>query len=134
MTYKRLKNLTSGLLIGDNKLPQDNEQVLALLEMAYIYLTDKCQILNTHTKDKSANILRLGRGSFLLRKPELPKKDEEELDVDDELGPVVASLIASYLSVKKTAIHQTRADEGIRSYNAKVDELIESINAEGKTP
>ena len=126
MTYKRLKSLASGLLIGDNKLPKDPEELLALLEMAYIYMTDKCQILTLQTEDKSAAIQRLGRGKHMVRKPELPMADTDELDVDDELGPAVASLIASYISDKKTMVHQSRADDIIRSYNAKVDEFIES--------
>jgi hypothetical protein len=127
MTYARLKKMASGLLVGDNKLPKDPEEVLALLEMAYIYITDKCQVLNLQTLDKSADVQRLGRGNYLVRMPDLPVKDTDELDIDTELGPVVASLISSYISVKKTAVHQTRADEGIRNYNAKVDELIESL-------
>lgn len=127
MTYERLKILTSALLVGDNKLPKEDEQIKALLEMAYIYLVDKCQVLNLQTEDKSALIQRLGRGDMLIRRPDLPKSPNDELDIDDELAPVVASLIASYISDKKTQIHQSRADEGVRSYNAKVDEFIESI-------
>ena len=127
MTYERLKILTSALLVGDNKLPKEDEQIKALLEMAYIYLVDKCQVLNLQTEDKSALIQRLGRGDMLVRSPDLPKSPNDELDIDDELAPVVASLIASYISDTKTQIHQSRADEGVRSYNAKVDEFIESI-------
>lgn len=127
MTYERLKILTSALLVGDNKLPKEDEQIKALLEMAYIYLVDKCQVLNLQTEDKSALIQRLGRGEMLIRRPDLPKSPNDELDIDDELAPVVASLIASYISDTKTQIHQSRADEGVRSYNAKVDEFIESI-------
>lgn len=134
MTYAKLQTLTQALLIGDNKLPKDNEQVLALLDMAYTYLIDKCQVLNLHTEDKSEKIQRLGRGSYVLRKPDLPENNSDELEIDDELSPVVASLIASYISEKKTAIHQSRADEAIRSYNAKVLELIETVNEEGVTP
>lgn len=126
MTYGKLKILTSGLLVGDNKLPKENDQILALLEMSYIYLVDKCQVLNLQTEDKSVLIQRLGRGDFMVRKPELPNSDDDELDIDDSLSPVVASLIASYISEKKTQIHQARADEIIRDYNAKVDELIET--------
>ena len=127
MTYGKLKVLIAALLIGDNKVPKENDLILALLEMAYVYIVDKCQVLTLHTEDKSANIQRLGRGAFMLRKPELPTADTDELDIDEALVPVVASLIASYISDKKIQVHQSRADEGIRSYNAKVDEFIESI-------
>ena len=95
--------------------------------MAYSYIADKCQVLNLQTEDKSAMIQRLGRGTFLVRVPELPETDEDELDIDDELGYAAASLIASYISEKKVAIHQSRADDIIRSYNAKVDEFLESL-------
>lgn len=132
MTYEKLKILTSALLVGDNKLPKEDEQIKSLLEMSYVYLVDKCQVLNLQTEDKSALIQRLSRGDMLIRRPDLPKSPNDELDIDDELAPVVASLIASYISDKKTQIHQARADEGIRSYNAKVDEFIESIASGAK--
>ena len=126
MTYKSLKVLTKGLLSGDFLLPEDEESIKALLGMAYSYITDKAQVLNLQTEDKSALIQRLGRGGFMVRVPELPEADEDELDIGHELGYAAASLVASYLSEKKAAIHQARADDWIRSYNAKVDEFIES--------
>ena len=127
MTYKKLKVLTKGLLSGDFPLPEDDESIKALLGMAYSYIADKCQVLNLQTEDKSAMIQRLGRGTFLVRVPELPETDEDELDIDDELGYAAASLLASYISEKKIPIHQGRADDTIRSYNAKVDEFLESL-------
>ena len=126
MIYKELKILTKGLLSSDFPLPEDDEAVKALLGMAYSYIADKCQVLNLQTEDKSAMIQRLGRGKFLVRVPELPEADEDELDIGHELGYAAASLVASYISEKKAGIHQSRADDWIRSYNAKVDEFIES--------
>ena len=126
MIYKELKILTKGLLSSDFPLPEDDEAVKALLGMAYSYIADKCQVLNLQTEDKSAMIQRLGRGKFLVRVPELPEADEDELDIGHELGYAAASLVASYISEKKAIVHQSRADDWIRSYNAKVDEFIES--------
>ena len=126
MTYKELKILTKGLLSSDFPLPESDSSVKALLGMAYSYIADKCQVLNLQTEDKSAMIQRLGRGKHLVRVPELPETDDDELDVGHELGYAAASLVASYVSEKKVAIHQARADDWIRSYNAKVDEFIES--------
>lgn len=129
MTYKELKILTRGLLSSDFPLPENNDSVKALLGMAYSYIADKAQVLNLQTEDKSAMIQRLGRGKFLVRMPELPELDEDELDIGHELGYAAASLVASYISEKKVAIHQARADDWIRSYNAKVDEFIESLES-----
>jgi hypothetical protein len=126
MTYKELKTLTKGLLSSDFPLPENDDSVKALLGMAYSYIADKCQVLNLQTEDKSALIQRLGRDKHLVRIPELPESDNDELDIGHELGYAAASLVASYLSEKKVAIHQSRADDIIRSYNAKVDEFIES--------
>lgn len=126
MTYKNFKVLTKGLLNGDFPLPEDDELIKALLGMAYSYIADKAQVLNLQTEDKSATIQRLGRGGFLIRVPELPETDEDELDIGNELGYAAASLLASYISEKKAVVHQSRADDWIRSYNAKVDEFIES--------
>lgn len=128
MIYKELKTLTKGLLSSDFPLPEDDASVKALLGMAYSYIADKCQVLNLQTEDKSAMIQRLGRGKHLVRVPELPDEDSSELDIDHELGYAAASLVASYVSEKKVAIHQGRADDIIRSYNAKVDEFLESYD------
>lgn len=127
MTYKELKVLTKGLLSSDFPLPEDEDSVKALLGMAYNYIADKCQVLNLQTEDKSAMIQRLGRGKHMVRVPELPEKDTSDLDIGHELGYAAASLIASYISEKKVALHQGRADDIIRSYNAKVDEFLESL-------
>ena len=77
--------------------------------------------------DKSADILRLAAGKKVIRKPDLPENDSDELDIDDDLGYVCASLIASYISSDKGAIHMNRAKAGIVDYNAKVTEIIESL-------
>ena len=95
--------------------------------MAYSYIADKCQVLNLQTMDKGAVIQRLGRGKHMVRVPELPEMDSSDLDIGHELGYAAASLMASYVSEKKVAIHQSRADDIIRSYNAKVDEFLESL-------
>lgn len=129
MTYLELKTLSKALLSSDFPLPEDENSLKALLSMAYNYIVDKCQVLNLQTEDKSELIQRLGRGDMLVRMPELPTTDNDYLDIDHELGFAAASLIASYISEKKIQIHQARADEIIRSYNAKVDEFLESIDS-----
>ena len=126
MTYANLKLTTRALLSSDFPLPNEDEAVKALLNMAYKYIANKCQVLNLQTEDKSAIITRLGRSGMLVRLPDLPTSDSAELDIDDDLGYAVCSLIASYLSEKKFQMHQFRADEIIRDYNAKVDEFIET--------
>lgn len=127
MTYRALKYVATGLLTGDTKLPKEEDILKALLGMAYNYVSNKCTVLNLMTLDKSAEIHRLALGQYLQRKPEIPVTDDDELDVDDDLGYVVASLLASYVSAEKIKIHYTRAEDGIRDYNAKVTELIESM-------
>lgn len=126
MTYSELKIITKALLSSDFPLPEDEPSIKALLGMAYNYIADKAQVLNLQTEDKSAKIHRLGRGKFLVRTPELPESDTDLLDVGNELGYAAASLVASYISEKKAGIHQGRADDIIRSYNAKVDEFLET--------
>lgn len=130
MTYSELKILTRALLSSDFPLPEDDESIKALLKMAYKYLANRCQVLNLQTEDKSAHILRLGRGTHMVRMPELPTSDDDILDIDDELCDAAACLIASYISEKKIMVHKANAEEIINSYNAKVDEFLETY-AEG---
>ena len=127
MTYRALKYVTAGLLTGDNILPKEEDVVKALLGMAYNYISNKCTVLNLLTLDKNDNIHRLGTGKHMIRTPELPTLDDDILDIDDDLGYVAASLIASYVSKDKVGLHQARADNAIRDYNAKVTEVFESL-------
>ena len=130
MTYRALKYVATGLLTGDNKLPKEEDVLKALLGMALNYISNKCTVLNLMTLDKSGSIYRIGTGKHMQRRPDMPKDDDSELDIDDDLGYVAASLIASYVSEAKVALHQTRADTAIRDYNAKVTEILESIRVE----
>lgn len=127
MTYGELKILAKGLLNSDYPLPEEEASIKALLGMAYRYIVNKCQVLHLHTLDKNSDVFRLGRGDYVVRKPELPTTDEEELDIDEELGDAAASLLASYVSEKKSGVHQGRADDIIRDYNSKVDEIMETL-------
>ena len=126
MTYRALKYVAEGLLTGDNRLPKEEDILKALLGMALNYISNKCTVLNLMTLDKSAHIHRLGAGKHMQRKPDMPDGDDSELDIDEDLGYVAASLIASYVSEAKVSLHQTRADTAIRDYNAKVGEILES--------
>ena len=130
MTYRALKYVATGLLTGDNKLPKEEDVLKALLGMALNYISNKCTVLNLMTLDKSAHIHRIGAGKHMQRRPDMPETDDSELDIDDDLGYVAASLIASYVSEAKVSLHQTRADTAIRDYNAKVTEILESIRVE----
>ena len=130
MTYRALKYVATGLLTGDNKLPKEEDVLKALLGMALNYISNKCTVLNLLTLDKSAHTHRLSAGKHMQRRPDMPEDDDSELDIDDDLGYVAASLIASYVSEAKVALHQTRADTAIRDYNAKVTEILESIRVE----
>lgn len=130
MTYRALKFVTQGLLTGDNSLPKEDDILKALLGMAYNHICNKCHVLNLMTLDKSEEVLRLSQGDYVLRKPALPESDTDELDIDDDLGYVAASLIASYLTKEKVAIHFARAKDGINDYNAKVTEALEAIRYE----
>jgi hypothetical protein len=98
MTYIMLKNVTKGLLVGDNVLPKDPNVVLAQLAMAYNYIANKCPVMSLMTLDNTEDILRLGSGSYKVRVPDLPESDDDELDIDDDLGYAAANLMASYIS------------------------------------
>lgn len=120
MTYGRLKSITRVFLIGDNMLPKDNNDVLAALEVAFIEIANQTTALKLLTPNLDSAIIRQGPGNFYVRMPALPASDDEELDVDSELVPAVARLIASYVSKDKSAYHVTEANRIIRDYEGKV--------------
>lgn len=132
MKYGELKSLTAGLLLGDNVLPKDEAILKQLLSYAYSMIADKAEALHLLTLSKTENINRFATGEFLMRNPELPLTDDDELDIDHELCFVASRYIASMLSKDKVAIHQQYGDDGILKYNGKVYQVLENLTKEEK--
>ena len=130
MTYGELKNLTAGLLIGDNNLPKDDSVIKALLSYAFNMISNKAEALRLMTMNSTEDIIRLGPGEYLVRTPKIPETDSDELDIDHELGFVAARYIAAMLSKEKIAIHQQYGDDGILRYNGKVYQILEKVKEE----
>ena len=130
MTYQILQNVTAGLLTGDNRLPNEEEIVLALLSYAITTVATKADSLHLMTLSTDVDVLRLAQGDYLIRRPNLPELLTDELDIDDELGFAVARLIASMVSKDKGGIHVQAADRIILDYNAKVYEIIHQMQTE----
>jgi len=63
--------------------------------------------------------------------PDLPEDDVDELDIDDELVPALARIIASYISKEKALFHTSKAKETIMAYESKVRAFILSREAAG---
>jgi len=127
MTYKRLKSTTNGLLTGDNILTEDADSLLGLLEMAYNDVAAHTDALHLLTMNRDGDILRIAQGEYVVRVPELPTDEDDELDIDNELSFAVARLLASYVSEKKGATHFSEAKRIMRNYNSKVFEILETI-------
>jgi len=129
MKWGRLKQLTEMLLSGDSAFPiDDEEKALALLEYAFESVAIKANVQCLVVHDDSdenlkSNIVRVDNLGQLIRRPILPKSDNEELDIDDGLIFAVARLMASFLSVEKYQLHYATADSIMLKYN----ELMESI-------
>jgi len=126
MTYLELKTLAAGLLTSDFPLPEEDDQIKALLGMAYNYIIDKC-LIDTTLYSKTI-IDELTKKDYLVKVPNLPSLDTDILEIGTELGYVAASLIASYLSERKMNLHLARATDAINSYNAKVVKTIEFLD------
>ncbi len=131
MTYGNLKHLTRALLIGDNVLTKNNDEMLALLDYAYDRLVNEVDVLRLYTGNAEVEIVRQGVGSMVLRKPNLPVNDADELDVDHELGFVLARFIASFVSREKMQYHEREAQRLARLYNQKVQVAFEGFAQDG---
>lgn len=124
MTYGKLKSLTRALLIGDNTLPKGADELLGLLEYAYLMVSNKAEALHLLTMNQNDDINRRSVGDWLSRTPELPNSDDDELDIDKELGFAVARYIASFISKDKPAVHENEAKKVIDDYNSKVHDVL----------
>lgn len=132
MTYGKLKHLTRALLTGDNVLPKEPEEVLMLLDYAYDRLINEVDVLKLYTSDATHEIVRQGSGDLVLRKPNLPESEDDELDIDHELGFVVGRFIASFISRDKRQEHEYEAKRLSRTYNQKVQRAIEGFEQYGR--
>ena len=132
MTYSGLKSLVTGLLIGDNVIPKDDAVMKSLLSYAFDMIANKAEALRLMTINSTEEIIRLGPGEYLVRKPNLPELDTDELDIDHELCFVAARYIAAMLSKEKIKIHQDYGDDGILRYNGKVYQILEKVEIEKK--
>lgn len=132
MTYGGLKSLVTGLLIGDNVIPKDDAVMKSLLSYAFDMIANKAEALRLMTMNSTEEIVRLGPGEYLVRKPNLPETDTDELDIDHELCFVAARYISAMLSKEKIKIHQDYGDDGILRYNGKVYQILEKVEIEKK--
>ena len=130
MTYSVFKNLTLGLLTGDNTLPDDAEVLKSLVTYALTTTAMKADSLHLMTLSTTANVLRLAQGDYLIRMPEAPDFDEDLMDIDEELTFAVARYVASYISASKGGIHVQAATRIILDYNAKTYEITEQMQQE----
>ena len=85
MKYKKFKVLLRGLLHGDNIVPSDDETLLGLVEYSLNMISERAESLHLLTVNKAEIIQRMATGSYMIRKPELPEKDDDEIDIDEDL-------------------------------------------------
>ena len=122
-----LRNITAGLLTGDNVLPEDEEVLIGLVQYALTTTAMKADSLHLMTLSTSENILRLAPGDFLIRVPHTPEDAEDDVDIDEELIFAVARFIASYVSRDKGGVHVQAANRIIADYNARTWEMLDQM-------
>lgn len=127
MTYGRLMATVSGLLTGDIEYPENEDQRFGLLEMAFGEVATHAEAMHLMTLNRDNEITRLGAGAFVVRTPNMPDDESSEIDIDEELCPALARILASYVSEKKGPMHYQLGRNVITAYNAKVYELLESV-------
>jgi hypothetical protein len=134
MTYGELKKLAAGLLIGDNAFPEADDMVLPLLRYAFHQVSIKTKSLHLLSTAKENDMLRIDEGDYVTRVPVLPSNDSDELDIDGELGFPISRYIASFvaLSIEQEAKHVRIAEELIKYYNEKVEQILTSIKKDKK--
>jgi hypothetical protein len=130
MTYKLFKAITTGLLTGDNVLPQSPDVMTGLMQYALTTVATQADSLHLMTLSTTVDVLRLAQGDYLIRMPVPPVVDTDLLDIDDELAFAVARYLASYVSKEKGGIHVQAADRIIKDYNAKTYEITEQMQTE----
>jgi hypothetical protein len=130
MTFFMFKNIVSGLLIGDNTLPKDDNVIKGLTNYALTTVAERADSMHLMTLDPLENLVRKAHGDYYVRVPKVPKYEDDDIDIDSELVFAVARLVASYLSKNKGGIHAKEANRIILDFNSKVAALLENIELE----
>lgn len=133
MTLGLLKKVVKGLMIGDNNPPTENDMFIGLLAYAFNMIGNKTESFHLLTLNRKQELLRMASGDYFMRVPELPESDDDELDIDNELGFVAARYICSMISKDKASLHMAMAEELVRDYNAKVYQIMEEIQYNYRT-
>lgn len=132
MTWFRLQKLVEALLSGDHTLPKDVDMRLVLLQYAFEQVSDDAQAIvlfrDADTDPERVNT-RQSLGGRIVR-PNLPSRDDEEIDMDEGLVFAVARYMASYISKEKFNLHEAKAKELIKNYNNKVYSYSEQLEGE----
>jgi len=133
MTFADLKAQASMLLTSENKLPRDDKIIKSSLKFAFVELADMATPLTWLTLINSGKIMRKGPGDYFIRFPEIPENDESELDIDEELVPAVAGMLASYLAkdIKVKQYHRMLAYKIMKRHDSKVRAYVGSQENEG---
>lgn len=128
MTFLDLKSQTSVLLTSDVRLPRDDNVVISSLKIAFIEISDMSSPLRWLTLSPYGRIMRNGPGDYFVRAPDMPTNDTSELDIDDELVPAVAFMMASYIAkeIRTKQYYYSKASEIMKRYDAKVRAYINS--------
>jgi len=136
MTYGEIKNLTAGLLTSDYRLPKDDSEVKAMLEMAFFIIASKIQVLRLLTTNKDNSILRTAEGDYLIRFPELPTKDDDVLDIDHELCFAASRYLASFVAKEDSRVryHELKAEEVLDYYQKKVGTIMQQMREQLSVP
>jgi len=126
MTLDNLKRMTKALLIGDNTIPKNDEDFVNSLLMTYTEMSDIVTPLKWLTTNKADEILRHYKGSYYVRMPKLPTNLSDQLDIDSELVPVVARMMASNIAkdINMKSYHRRLALESMKKYDSKVRSYI----------
>jgi hypothetical protein len=124
------KTVVSGLLIGDNTLPKDDNVIKGLTIYALTTVAERADSMHLMTLDPGENLVRQAHGDYFVRVPHAPKYEDDEMDIDSELVFAVARLVASYISKDKGGIHAKEANRIILDFNSKVAALLENITLE----
>jgi len=132
VTYGELKSLTRGLLTGDVTLTTKEDELTMMLAYSYNKIATEADALKLFTANKNDSILRQGPGNLFVRKPNMPSLDDDELDIDDELGYPAARYIANFVSREKGGIHVMEAGKLISHYNQKVQAYMEALEQDDK--
>ena len=134
MKYREFKHLVDVILTGDTAVPEDEAYLLSAMRYAFEIISMKCGVTKLTLTDAEFLAYPIQReivrrdfvNQLVFVRAAIPKKDDDDIDLDEGLCFTGARLVASLFSLEKMQYHREIAMAELNEYS-KVQQAMKEM-------